>query len=137
MTVRRIADLRVLVSETSVEPLHLALSRGIAPSVLFIHKDGWALGAPPFLAEQAECRHEWAFRLDIPDELRTIPFEHRACNACGGDGRDPLASRRTFIPCEVCQGKGYWSAKDIAAYHRKYPAVCRQSCGAEHHDPFR
>jgi hypothetical protein len=59
-----------------------------------------------------------------------LPKGCRWCNACGGvfDGFEDKS-------CEVCKGKGYWNAKDIEAYHIKYPSVCRASCGKAHRDP--
>jgi hypothetical protein len=64
--------------------------------------------------------------------MKKLPAHHRWCNACGGDGRACQDRRRK---CEVCVGKGYWNAEDIAAYHKRAPEVCKASCGEKHIDP--
>lgn len=66
-------------------------------------------------------------------ELAAVPPEHRICNGCGGNGRDGSAGPG---PCEICVGKGFWSAADIDAYHERHPHVCKGSCGEKHSSPY-
>lgn len=52
--------------------------------------------------------------------------------ACDGEGRNQENRRKK---CEVCKGKGHWNSQDIDNYHKKYPHVCKSSCGEEHFSP--
>ena len=64
---------------------------------------------------------------------REVPEGYRWCFACDGSGK---ARYEDDAPCEVCRGKGHWNADDLRAYHKKFPHICKESCGERHREPF-